>query len=158
MSANHEFQALLEWTGAAAGPVSDYDGYSREHRISVPGKPVLAASASPAFRGDGKLHNPEDLLVAALASCHFLSYAALCARHKIQLIAYSDDARGVMAFDKERKVMAFQEVVLRPRVTVAQGSDEGLAMRLHEKAHHECFIANSVNFPVRNEPQTIIQK
>jgi organic hydroperoxide reductase OsmC/OhrA len=104
------------------------------------------------FRGDDTLHNPEDMLVAALSACHFLSYAALCARQGVVLVGYSDEASGTMAFDQERKVMAFTEVVLRPRCHLAAGSDEALARRLHERAHHECFIANSVNFPVRNEP------
>ena len=66
--------------------------------------------------------------------------------------AYEDDATGTMAFDRVAKVMRFTEVVLRPKVRLAAGADVDKARALHENAHHECFIANSVNFPVRNEP------
>jgi organic hydroperoxide reductase OsmC/OhrA len=149
---SHEFECRMEWTGAAAGPVRDYASYSREVKVTAPGKPPMSLSAAAAFRGDDRLCNAEDLLVASLSVCHFLSYAAVCARSGVVLVAYEDAAWGRMAFDPARKVMAFQEVVLRPIATVGAGSDEALALRLHERAHHECFIANSVNFPVRNEP------
>jgi organic hydroperoxide reductase OsmC/OhrA len=82
--------------------------------------------------------------------CHFLSYAALCARKGIQVIAYEDAARGVM--ERAERTFRFTDVLLRPRVTVAAGTNLDAAMSLHEDAHRECFIANSVNFPVRHEP------
>jgi len=148
----HHFAARLEWTGAAAGPVRDYEGYSREYRIDIDGKPPLLGSAAPVFRGSAGLHNPEDLLVAALSACHLLSYLALCARAGVVVESYSDAPTGEMAFDREAKVMRFREVMLRPLVRIAAGSDIERARALHDKAHHECFIANSVNFPVRNEP------
>jgi organic hydroperoxide reductase OsmC/OhrA len=151
----HEFRCRLEWTGARQGPTTSYRSYSRQYQVLVAGKPPLIGSAAPPFLGDGGLHNPEDLLVAALSACHFLSYAAECARLGVHLVDYSDEAWGVMAFDPERQVLAFREVVLRPRATVAAGSDLQLAHRLHERAHHQCFIASSVNFPVRNEPEIV---
>jgi organic hydroperoxide reductase OsmC/OhrA len=148
----HDFACHLWWTGAAHGPVRDYESYSREYRIDIAGKPSLSGSSSPSFRGSAALHNPEDLLVAALSACHLLSYLALCARAGVIVEAYEDAARGTMAFDRERKVMHFTEVVLRPKVRIANSADLERARSLHEKAHHECFIANSVNFTVRNEP------
>ena len=151
----HAFACHLHWTGAAHGPVRDYERYSREYRIDIAGKPSLSGSAAPPFRGSPALHNPEDLLVAALSACHLLSYLALCARAGIVVEAYEDAARGTMAFDRERKVMRFTEVVLRPTVRIADAADLDRARSLHDKAHHECFIANSVNFPVRHEPTVI---
>jgi organic hydroperoxide reductase OsmC/OhrA len=148
----HHFTARLTWTGGALGPVRDYEGYSREYRIDIEGKPPLAGSAATAFRGSAALHNPEDLLVAALSACHCLSYLALCARAGIVVETYEDDAHGRMAFDRQAKVMRFVEVELRPRVRIGAGSDVERARALHEQAHHECFIANSVNFEVRNAP------
>ena len=150
--AEHHFACNLLWTGASRGPIRDYDSYSREHRLEVPGKPAWLGSSAPVFRGDGALTNPEDLLVAALSSCHFLSYAALCARGGVELRAYQDAATGVMAIDPKRKVLCFREVVLRPRCLVAPGADLEKAMALHGTAHAQCFIANSVNFEVRHEP------
>jgi organic hydroperoxide reductase OsmC/OhrA len=148
----HHFAARLVWTGAAAGPVRDYESYSREYRVEIEGKPPLIGSAARPFRGAGELHNPEDLLVAALSACHCLSYLALCARAGIVVEAYEDAATGLMAYDRATKVMRFTEVVLHPRVRLASGANVDHARALHDRAHHECFIANSVNFPVRNQP------
>lgn len=147
----HHFATHLVWTGAALGAPFRYEDYSREHVIEVEGKPSLRASAAPAFRGDPTLHNPEDLLVAALSSCHCLSYLALCARSRITVLGYEDRATGTMA--RVDGVTRFTEVVLHPRVIVAAGADLDRARALHERAHAICFIASSVNFPVRNEPQ-----
>lgn len=146
---DHHYQAKLTWTGAAAGGTRDYQSYSREYRVDFEGKPSLTGSADPAFRGDPKLHNPEDLLVVALASCHMLSFLALAALEGLEVVAYEDEAGGTM--QQEGRGGRFTEVVLRPRVTLAPGSDPARAEALHEQAHATCFIANSVNFPVRHE-------
>jgi organic hydroperoxide reductase OsmC/OhrA len=149
MAHEHHFAARLVWTGAEHGPTRDYQSYSREYRVEVEGKPPLIGSAHPAFQGDPGKHNPEDLLVAALAACHMLSYLALCTRAGIEVVAYQDQASGMMAI-KERK-MRFVEVTLAPHVTIAAGDLEQ-ARALHEKAHEACFIASSVNFPVLTMP------
>ncbi len=153
-STAHRFDCRLVWTGAQKGGTTRYEAYSREARIEIDGKPPLPVSAAPAFLGDPALHNPEDLLVAALSACHFLSYAALCARSGIEVVAYEDRAEGTM--DKRDGKMRFTEVVLRPRVTIAVGSDVEKARALHERAHAICFIASSVNFDVRHEPVIIL--
>lgn len=145
----HRFSCRLEWTGAASGPVRDYRSYSREWRADIDGKPPLRGSADPAFRGDAGLHNPEDLLVAALSSCHMLAYLALCARSGIEVLGYTDDATGIM--ESRDGAIRFTDVLLRPRVSVRGDSEK--AKRLHGQAHAECFIASSVNFPVRHEPE-----
>jgi organic hydroperoxide reductase OsmC/OhrA len=149
MANEHHFAARLVWTGAEHGPTRDYQSYSREYRVEVEGKPPLMGSAHPAFLGDAGKHNPEDLLVAALSACHMLSYLALCVRAGIEVVAYEDQASGLMAI-KERK-MRFVEVTLAPHVTIAAGDLEQ-ARALHEKAHEACFIASSVNFPVLTMP------
>jgi organic hydroperoxide reductase OsmC/OhrA len=149
MAREHHFAARLVWTGAERGPIRDYESYARDYRVEIAGKPPLEGSSDPAFRGDPAKHNPEDLLVAALAGCHMLSYLALCARAGIEVVAYEDQASGIMAI-KDRK-MRFVEVTLAPKVTIAAGDPEQ-AQSLHEQAHAACFIASSVNFPVRNTP------
>lgn len=146
---SHRFDCRLVWTGATRGPTASYDTYSRECRVDFPGKPSLKMSSAPVFRGDPALHDPEDLLVAALSVCHFLSYAALCARAGIHVVAYEDDASGVM--ERVGRSFKFTDVLLKPRVTLAAGSDAEKARALHEEAHATCFIASSVNFPVRHE-------
>ncbi len=156
MARDHRYSAHLVWSGAAQGPTKDYASYSRDYVVRIAGKPDLGGSSDPLFRGDPKRHNPEDWLVAALSACHMLTYLAICARKRIQVVAYEDEARGTMAL--EGGGGHFTEVVLRPRVTLAAGSDAAAAAALHEEAHHNCFIAASVNFPVRHEAQTTVAR
>lgn len=146
----HHFECRLVWTGAAKGGTKSYETYSRECRVDFVGKPSIRVTAAPAFRGDPAWVDPEDLLVASLSACHFLSYVALCARNGVEVIAYEDEASGTMS--RFKRGFHFTDVLLKPRVTIAGGSDPEKALALHARAHQECFIANSVNFPVRNEP------
>lgn len=152
MAGLHHFQAKTIWTGAAKGPTADYASYSREYEFRVEGKPVLTGSAAGPFRGDESLHNPEDLLLAAVSACHMLSYFALCARAGIAVEAYEDDATALMTFRDGK--MRIVEATLRPRVTLPPGSDTEKAESLHARANAECFIASSVNFPVHHEVTT----
>ncbi len=86
--------------------------------------------------------------MAALSACHLLSYLALCARAGVRVVAYQDAASGTMKLADGK--MRFTEVTLNPRVLIEAGSDETKARALHDAAHELCFIANSVNFPVRH--------
>ncbi len=155
MAKAHRFQTHLSWTGAVHGPTVDYESYSREYLLQIEGKVPIRGSADPSFRGDPTLPNPEDLLVAALSACHMLSYLALCARARISVTSYEDHAVGTMA-ELDGK-MRFTEVVLRPSVRLASGADVDKARSFHDRAHEVCFIANSVNFGVRNEPTVAIE-
>ncbi len=146
----HHYEVTTVWNGETAGPTHDYRSYSREHRVEMEGKAPLSMSADAAFRGDASLHNPEDLLVASLSACHLLWYLHLCAEGGVEVLHYEDRASGVMT--EAAGAGRFSEVVLRPRVTIGPASDEAAALALHDRAHRECFIANSVNFPVRHEP------
>lgn len=145
----HRFNAHLIWTGAAKGVAVTYDSYSRDYLIEIDGKPPIQGSSAPVFRGDAGLHNPEDLLVASLSACHMLWYLHLCTDAGIHVSAYVDDAEGVMGMLKGK--MVFTEVLLRPKATIVAG-DVHRAEALHQDANRACFIANSVNFPVRHEP------
>lgn len=150
----HRFECHLTWTGASKGPTADYATYSREHRVAFDGKPPITMTSATVFRGDPAFADPEDLLVAALASCHFLSYVALCARKGVRVVGYEDDAVGIMS--RGEVTFHFTDVLLRPRVTISADSDPALAKELHHRAHQECFIAASVNFPVRHEPTIVV--
>ncbi len=145
----HLYVAHVRWNGPAGGATTNYEEYDRGYVVEIPGKPVLEGSADPHFRGDRSRHNPEDLLVVALSACHMLSYLAECARAGIAVVAYDDAARGEMTLIDGK--IRFREVLLRPRVTIADPARLEKAVGLHERAHEECFIANSVNFPVRHE-------
>ena len=152
MDKEHGYQVTVRWTGDTGSGTAEYRGYSRDTVIVADGKPTtIVASADPAFLGDQERWNPEEMLVASLSQCHMLSYLAVCALKKVVVTGYEDVARGTMR--EERGAGGrFTEVVLNPVVTVAEESMVEAATELHERAHHICFIANSVNFPVRHEP------
>ncbi|MBK9175872.1 MAG: OsmC family protein [Flavobacteriales bacterium] len=147
MANEHSYSLDLEWRG---DHTRTYEGYTREHIIRINGKSELRATADPMFRGDAALHNPEDLLLAALSGCHLLSYLALCARARIDVRSYRDRASGTLLLTADGGGR-FTEVVLRPEVVVADAAMLEKARAFHDAAHKYCFIASSVNFPVRHE-------
>jgi len=150
----HHYTVTVNWTGNTGTGTSSYAAYSRNHVIQAEGKPDVPGSSDPAFRGDPARWNPEDMLVASLSACHKLWYLHFCAVEGITVEAYRDEAQGTMAEDPARGG-AFTRVTLRPEVTIRAGDDAALAAELHDRAHHFCFIANSVNFPVRCEPRIV---
>ncbi len=148
----HCYTVQVRWTGNLGRGTVGYGAYARAHEISVTGKPVIPGSSDPAFRGDPSRYNPEELLVASLSACHMLWYLHLCADAGVVVTDYADAASGTMVETPDGGGR-FTAVVLRPDVTISRGGDAVLAERLHERAHRLCFIASSVNFPVRCEPR-----
>lgn len=150
MRDEHVFEARVEWRGNRGSGTSGYRDYGRQLTISGEGKPDIEGSAARVFHGDRDRWNPEELLIAALAECHMLSYLHIAVRAGVVVTAYEDDAVGTLK--QEGLGGRFTEVVLRPRVTVADPSMIDAARAAHAEAREHCFIANSVNFPVRHEP------
>lgn len=150
----HRYAVGLTWTGNTGSGTDDVRRYTRDHRFRADGKPELLGSSDPVFRGDPARWNPEELLVAAISGCHMLWYLHLCADAGVVVIAYEDDASGTMA--EHRSGGEFTEVVLRPRVQVASSEMISDAVLLHADAHARCFIARSVNFPVRHDPSVTV--
>ncbi|UOQ89685.1 OsmC family protein [Agromyces endophyticus] len=152
MLGRHEYEVEVEWQGDRGSGTSGYRAYSRRHVVRAAGKAhELEGSSDRVFHGDAERWNPEDLLIAALSQCHMLSYLHVATNHGVIVRGYTDSAVGTMQEDG-RGGGAFTEVVLRPRVVVADASMLGLAERLHAEASEKCFIAASVAFPVRHEP------
>ena len=151
MPENHHYTTAIEWTGNRGTGTSAYRAYSRDHVIRIPGKPDIPGSSDPHFLGDPARHNPEEMLVAALSTCHMLWYLHLCAEAGIVVTAYRDAAEGVMALESDGGGR-FTTVTLRPEVALAPGADAARARALHHDAHEKCFIARSVHFPVTVEP------
>jgi organic hydroperoxide reductase OsmC/OhrA len=147
----HRYDVSVTWTGNRGTGTSGYRGYDRDHDVTADGRPLIAASSDPAFRGDPARWNPELELVAALSQCHMLWYLHLCAMAGVVVTSYTDHADGTMTEDDDGGGR-FTEVVLRPRVIIASPEMAEAAASLHKEAHAKCFIANSVNFPVRHEP------
>lgn len=143
-----EHRIRLSWTDG--GKPFTYESYPREHEIAFKdGQDRLTASASPAYRGDGKHADPEDMLVAALSSCHMLSFLAICAKKKIAVQSYEDDAVGLLENDGGK--FWITKVILRPKVVC--GADEQTLAQIHHLAHQACFIANSVKTHIEVEPR-----
>jgi len=151
----HSYQVAVKWTGNQGEGTSGYDAYERAHEINCGGKPPIPGSSDPVFRGDARRYNPEELLVAALSTCHMLWFLHLSAISGIVVIDYHDRASGTMNETADGGGH-FTEVVLAPEVIIASGDVER-AQHLHERAHHLCFIANSVNFPVRCRPTVTLR-
>ncbi|AZK93788.1 MULTISPECIES: OsmC family protein [Streptomyces] len=152
MSATHTYDVAVRWTGNLGTGTENYRSYSRAHNVVGEGKPTIAASADPAFRGDRDRWNPEELLVASVAQCHMLWYLHFCSTEGVTVLAYEDLAHAVMTMDESGGGGRITEVVLRPEVTVADAATAEKARALHGKVPAVCFIARSVNFPVRHEP------
>lgn len=151
----HSYRTDLVWTGNTGSGTSGYRAYERAHEVSAPGLPALLGSADPAFRGDAARWNPELLLLAALSQCHLLSYLHVCAVNGVTVTGYTDQATGTMTQTADGGGH-FTEAVLHPVVEVADAAMAEKAAALHADAHRLCFIAGSVNFPVRHEPTVTV--
>ncbi len=152
---DHHYALGLAWHGNRGTGTSGYREYGRDCVLTADGKPDLLGSADVPFRGDGSRWNPEELLVAALAQCHLLSYLHSAVNHGIVVTAYRDAPVGTMS-----QVGAggrFTSVVLRPQVTITDPGQVELAQAIHREAGENCFIAASVSFPVTHEPKTVVQ-
>lgn len=147
---SHHYEATVVWTGNRGTGTSAYRDFGREHDVISEGRPTLAGSADPAFRGDSERWNPEDFLVAALAECHMLTFLHLAALGGVIVTDYVDTAIGTMEMNKDGSGQ-FTEVTLHPVVAVQDESMREKAMSLHRPAGEMCFIARSVNFPVNHD-------
>lgn len=152
MSTVHRYDTSVCWRGNRGTGTSSYRGYDRAYETTAAGRPMLLGSSDPAFRGDAAAWNPELLLVAALSQCHLLSYLHRCVVSGVVVCSYRDDASGVMAEDADSGGR-FTEVVLRPQVLVSTLEMVDRAVSLHDDAADLCFLASSMNFPVRHEPE-----
>lgn len=145
--AEHDYTARIVWTGNRGDGTRSYTGYARSWTVETPGKPVIHCSNDPLLGGDPELHNPEDMLIAALSACHMLWFLHLASDAGIVVTAYADDPLAVGETDAHG-ASRFVRATLRPRITVVPGGDLHMADALHARVHDYCFIARSVNFPV----------
>lgn len=146
-----EHHAKIEWSRNA--PDFKYETYDRTHRIEFGGGFRCDASSAPEFLGRKELVNPEELLVAALSSCHLLTFLAIAARSRLVVDEYRDEAVGYLEKNEAGK-LAVTHVTLRPwaRFSGEAPSREKIE-ELHAKAHANCFIAQSVRTSVKVEPK-----
>jgi len=156
MEKAHNYSLTIQWTGNRGTGTSGYRDYDRNHTIQAENKIEIPGSSDPAFRGDRTRYNPEEFLVAALSTCHMLSYLHVCVVNGVVVTDYTDNATGIMAETPDGGGH-FTEVTLNPVVTVKDESMIAKANELHHKASELCFIARSVNFPVKHKPSCVTE-
>lgn len=130
-----------------------YETYDRTHEVTFEGGIHCQASAAKEYLGKAELVNPEELLAAALSSCHMLTFLAVAAKSRLTVNSYEDNAVSILDKNAAGK-LAVTKTILRPKVVFAKETPvtpEKLS-ELHEKAHRNCFIANSVSGEVVTEP------
>lgn len=153
MSAHHGYAVRIEWTGNRGEGTASYRAYGRDHRILAVGKNhAIDGSSDRTFHGDAERWNPEEMVIAALAQCHMLSYLHVASANGLVVVDYTDDATGTLETVGDGGRLT--EATLRPIVTLAAhhtAADADRAGALHERASELCFIANSVSFPVHHE-------
>ena len=141
-----EHSAQIAWS--RDGAEFRYESYPREHRWRFDGGVEVPASASPQYLGGENAVDPEEALVASIASCHMLTFLSVAARKRIVVDRYEDSPRGYLEKNEEGR-LAITRVVLRPRIEFAEDApDAALLEQLHELSHRNCFIANSVRCEV----------
>ena len=156
----HRYRTAVRWSGSTG---VGYEGYDRNHTLTTdPPTTSLELSSDPAFRGDPTRLNPEELVVAAASSCQLLSFLAVAARARLDVVDYVDQAVGEMPED--RTPISITRIVLRPVITigVAATADgpgtpppDAKVRRLVDLAHHECYIASSLRSEVVVEPELV---
>jgi organic hydroperoxide reductase OsmC/OhrA len=142
-----EHNVVLSWSRGDA-PFT-YNDYPRNHAITFKNGAPVIFSASPAYKGDPGKGDPEDMLVAALSSCHMLSFLAIAAKKKVTVDSYEDDAVGFLENDGGKWCLA--RVILRSKLV--SSADATTLAEIHHLAHEACFIANSVKTEILVEPR-----
>ncbi|MHA7775186.1 OsmC family protein [Roseibium sp. M-1] len=154
MGKEHDYSSLIRWTGNRGEGTRTYRGYDRTWEIRTPGKPVVHCSNDPLLGGDPTLHNPEDLLLSSLASCHMLWYLHLASNAGIAVSSY-EDAPVAVGETEASGAGRFLRAVLKPVITVPAGTDLARADAIHHEIHKVCYIARSVSFPVSYEARYV---
>jgi organic hydroperoxide reductase OsmC/OhrA len=147
MSKQHDFNATIRWTGNSGKGTSAYRAYTRDWSLESDGKPAIAMSNDPLLGGNSALYNPEDMLIAALSSCHMLWFLHLASDAGLIVHSYTDTPIGT-GESLPDGTGRFLSALLQPKIGVIPGSDTQLADAVHAKIHNHCFIARSVNFPI----------
>lgn len=151
----HNYALKINWTGNSGSGTNSYKSYERSFEVSVDGKEIINGSSDPSFNGDKTKYNPEELLLASISSCHMLWYLHLCADDGIIVTSYIDNAEGIMV-ENDNGGGKFEQVILKPVISVTENSMIEKAIILHAKANKLCFVANSVNFRISHQPVILI--
>lgn len=132
MESTYLYRSSAIWTMRRRGIVSAED---------VPR--TINFAAPPEFQGEPGLWTPEHLLVASVATCFLATFRAIAENSKLQVARLEVEAEGLL--EKEEGGFRFTQVVVRPRLAIAEAADEERAQRLLEKAERACLITRSLS-------------
>jgi organic hydroperoxide reductase OsmC/OhrA len=145
--ATHRYETRLTWSGSTG---LGWDSYDRAHSATAPPAEQEILLTTGESHGDPSILDPEQLLVMSASSCQMLTFLHLAAKARIDVVAYADEATGVMPDDD--RPLRITEITLRPRITVASDASEERVLKLVHTAHDHCFIANSLRSSMSIEP------
>lgn len=151
MPRTFKFNIKNHWSLDSAQKEREANGALKTHHVFLEDGKEMEVSAAKHFKGDASKYNPEELLMAALSSCHFMSYMYVCQKEDIAIIDYKDKVSGFLELKNDGSG-AFTKIILRPQVTLKDFNDYDAALQLHENAAKLCFIANSCSFSIIYEP------
>lgn len=156
MGNRHSYHIMLDWTGNKGSGTSSYRAYARDYSLIIDGKTDILGSSDPAFLGDPRRHNPEDLFLASVSSCHMLWYLHLASANGITVTDYKDAAEGTMQTNPDGSG-EFTQIILRPTVVIDSDQHITLAESLHDQVGDLCFIARSIKVPITHEVTMVAQ-
>lgn len=119
--------------------------------LSTPGIPDLTTAPPKDFDGPGDAWGPEHLLLAAVQSCFLFTLRAIARASHVDFVTLDVDAVGTVG--RQEGVTRFTEIVLRPRLVIARGTDRESALGMLEKTEKHCLVSASVSTPIRMEPE-----
>ena len=140
-----KFEGTLRWLGTPLNP-ADSASYERVTEVRF-ATGSYHASAATSYGGDDALPNPETLMIASLMQCHFLTFMAIAHKRGYAVRSYADRAEGLLGAGDDKK-MRMLSVHLHPEVQFVDPAHAEHLPMLHQRSHANCFMANSVNFPV----------
>jgi len=142
----------LSWRRAT--PDFEVKTFNRDHVWHLAGNQTVQGSAAPDYSGNPEMSNPEEALLAALSSCHMLTFLAIAALRKLVVDCYEDEPVAELGKNEKGKVMVAW-MTLRPQVTFGGDTipDEDAVRELHRKAKENCFVGNSLLSQVTLEPR-----
>ena len=147
-----EHAASVTWSRSTTD--FDYDTFNRDHRVIYgPSLGINAGWARHADAADPKWLDPEIALVGALTSCHMMTFLAIAARKRLVVNTYDDAATGYLETPDGEKVPRITRFVQRPRVVFEVAQSAEVVAKLHESAHRNCYVANSIKAEITFEPR-----
>ena len=143
------FHINLSWR-ASDEPANEPTQFCRDHQISYGSGQQAQGSSAPEYNGSADKINPEESLLAALSSCHMLTFLTIAHLKRLPIISYQDNAYAELGKNSAGKIYV-SKIVLSPKIEFATEVEQQVLDKIHDKSHSNCFIANSLS------PETVFE-